>query len=236
MGKYRKVIIKAARKLIIDKGIFDFSMRDLVNETTLSTGTVYREVRNKEDILVWMFAESVGASVEQHLWLDKDEQLTAAEKIVCAFGYAAYAAELFENPTGTNFLGSNFGLIRRASQDAIDGAKLAIAKTHAQSYELFKKNCFIETDCTDELIIREAFSDLLVIGRGLLVLNNSFVYKPDYITVQKLCRLSRLVLAELSWHDGQQEIDDKKVNFALKTLLDNTHNPLLFKSRSGIYK
>lgn len=76
----RKQIIKAAKQLIVMKGLAHFSIKDIAKEAKLSTGVIYHYFENKDDLLVDVLKDSF---LETELLVQKNVELATSyqEKI-----------------------------------------------------------------------------------------------------------------------------------------------------------
>lgn len=140
MGKYRQQVLKAARELIIEKGVFEFSMRDLAKASELSVGTLYREVRNKDDLLLLGAAENIrrhGLGLSQV----KSLGLNGAEQLMFHIGFAPYCIDFVDfdmnkDDMGTNFLLGNCDLVSRASPEIVEELKTYFQQYRQQVVDL----------------------------------------------------------------------------------------------------
>ncbi|WNF37239.1 TetR/AcrR family transcriptional regulator [Bacillaceae bacterium IKA-2] len=87
----RKQIIKAAKQLIVTKGLAHFSIKDIAKEAQLSTGVLYHYFENKDDLLVDVLKDSF---IETELLVQENVDLATSyqEKI------SAYLTTVAEVP------------------------------------------------------------------------------------------------------------------------------------------
>lgn len=224
MGKYRQQVLKAARELIIEKGIFEFSMRDLTRASGLSVGTLYREIRNKDDLLLLMSAENIrlhGFGLNQ----TKPLGLSAAEQIMYLIGYAPYSTDFINFDPESDVLICDCDLVTRATTSAMEEFKVYL-RQHRQQVEdlvdtLIDRHVFID----NKAHVMEVTADLMILCRGTRVMRlmqTNLMFRPNSITTEKLCQLGELVLGQLNWSIDGPQLNPKKLDLAWKTAMDQS--------------
>ncbi len=224
MGKYRQQVLKAARALIIEKGLFEFSMRDLAKATELSVGTLYREISNKDDLLLLMATDNIrlhGLGLNQA----KPLGLNGAEQLMFLIGFAPYSTDFIDYDMGTDFLTSNCDLVRRATPKVVEELK-AYFQQHRQQVDALLDGLIDERAFTDSKArAMEVTVDLTILCRGTRVprlMRTDFVFRPNFVSTEKLCQLGELVLGQLDWNIDGPQISPKKMDLAWKTAMDQS--------------
>ncbi|SDI35460.1 DNA-binding transcriptional regulator, AcrR family [Ferrimonas sediminum] len=231
MGQHRQQVLEAARALVIEKGLFEFSMRDLAKAAGLSVGSLYREVRNKDDLLLLAAAENIrrhGLGLNQ----SKALGLNSAEQVMFQIGFAPYCIDfvsfdLNNDDMGTGFLLDNCGLVGQASAEIV-----AELKDHFQLYRLQVDgliDSLIEQQAlaNDKARAMEVVADLSIVCRGtrvLRVMRTNIMFRPNLVATEKLCQLGELVLGQLDWHIDGPLLNPKKLELAWKTAMDQNFN------------
>ncbi|MGP1906715.1 TetR/AcrR family transcriptional regulator [Metabacillus sp. JX24] len=86
----RKEILEAARRVCMQKPIFDVSMRDIVIETGMSQGGVYKYFSNIDEVFgALLNEENINGEVKEEvndIFAGKDEPLQKLEKILVYIG------------------------------------------------------------------------------------------------------------------------------------------------------
>ncbi|RTR31689.1 TetR/AcrR family transcriptional regulator [Shewanella atlantica] len=227
MGKYRQQVLKAARELIIEKGLFEFSMRDLAKATGLSVGSLYREVRNKDDLLLLGAAENIrrhGMGLNQVKTLG----LNSAEQIMFQIGFAPYCIDFVDMDSdnmGTNFLLSNCDLVGRATPETVEELQGYFKQYRQQVVDLVDGLIHEQAFSNDKALAMEVIADLSILCRGtrvLRVMRTNIMFRPNLVPTEKLCQLGELVLRQLDWNIDGPLLDPKKMDLAWKTAMDQS--------------
>ncbi|TKB50960.1 TetR/AcrR family transcriptional regulator [Ferrimonas aestuarii] len=229
MGKHRQRIFEAARVLVAEKGVFALSMRDLAKTADISIGTLYREIRNKDDLVLLMAADNVrrhGEGLEQAA----EFGLNPAEQMMFCIGFAPYCID-FANlnsdkalGVGADFLIGNCDLVSQATESAIDEFQA--------SFNQYRK---LVDDLVIRLSQRGAFSDsysrakevamdLSILCRGtrvMRIMRTNLKFRANQVDTQKLCQLAELILGQLEWQQSSPLLDAKKLELAWRTVMDH---------------
>jgi AcrR family transcriptional regulator len=88
----REAIIKAARQLIINKGVDEFSLREVARAVDYSPAAIYEYFDNKDDLIATVAQVSIGRLARRLGSVSKD--LPPEERLVgLGMAYLAFAAE-----------------------------------------------------------------------------------------------------------------------------------------------
>lgn len=131
----RAEILAAARRIIDRDGATGLTLRGLAAELGIGTATLYRHVRDREDLLVQLLDELAG-QIDLPAAADspRDRILAAATAVHDALASWPWAAEVL---TVDGFLG-RLGLCALRPVETIVAAAVAAGRSEQQAVELFR--------------------------------------------------------------------------------------------------
>lgn len=224
MGQYRQQVLNAARELITGKGLFEFSMRDLAKATGLSVGALYREINNKNDLLLLIAIDNIRLHDLSFNQI-KPLKLNHAEQLMYLIGFAPYCTDLIDYDTSSDAFTCDSELTNRATPEVMQELRDYLQQHLQQLKGLvdysFDKRAF--TNSKDRAM--EVTVDLMILCRGTRVkrlIQTNLIFRPNSVTTKKLCKLGELVLRQLDWNIEGQLLDPKKLDMAWKTAMDQS--------------
>ncbi|WP_417348508.1 TetR/AcrR family transcriptional regulator [Ferrimonas sp.] len=228
MGRYRQQVFEAARTLVAEKGLLEFSMRDLAKASQISVGTLYREISNKDDLVLLMAADNVrrhGVGLDSAL----EFGLNPAEQMMFLIGFAPYCIDFAnldasQDPNvGTDFLVGNCDLVAQATAEAIEEFQASFRHYRQQVDELVSRLSDGSAFSDSKERAKEVAMDLSILCRGtrvMRIMRTNLKFRANQIETEKLCQLAELILGQLHWRQMRPLLDPKKLELAWRTAMD----------------
>ncbi|MGS0681970.1 TetR/AcrR family transcriptional regulator [Shewanella sp. 125m-7] len=216
------LVVKIAKKVIKKQGVMAFSMRDILKESGLSAGTLYRTVRNKSDVLIKIFIGCIssGNELETHI---KKLPLNEKERLVVWLLYPSYLSEFRDCnfDYGVTFLGCNGSVLSHASDEAINELGEFFEENIRHSKLLMENMLQSGQIKAEQQQIESTYKQLLTVSRGIHVMASNHLLNPGRghkVTLSNIA-LIELVLGQLNW-GNPLTINEHNIMLALRTVSD----------------
>lgn len=214
-------IISAAVKLIHEKGVFDFSFKELCALSGVSNGSLYREFQSKDEILCAIFTSKLKKHIVKLDYLQQAD-LTGKEKIIAHTYYTYFAIKNEENFVADRFLITNFALYKNARPEFLDEMKKHIeilTNKLLYQYTSLKELGVINASLTK---IKRQMVYMQIVTRGLNVIAANRYTVKRKMKLDMIIPLLTPILEELDWIPGpSSEYDTNKIITTVNTLSDH---------------
>lgn len=214
-------IISAAEKLIHDKGMFDFSFKELCALSGVSNGSLYREFQSKDEILCTIFTNKLKKHIVKLDYLQQAD-LTGKEKIISHTYYTYFSIKNEESYVADRFLLTNYALYKNARPEFLDEMKTSIeilSNKLLYQYTSLKELGVINASLSK---IKRQMIYMQIVTRGLNVIAANRYTVKRKMKLDAIIPLLTPILEELDWKPGpSSEYDLNKIITTVNTLSDN---------------
>lgn len=216
------LVVKVSKKLIKKHGVMGFSMRDIIKESGLSAGTLYRTVRNKSDVLIKIFIACISGSNELETNI-KRLPLNDKERFLVWLLYPSYLSEFRDGnfDYGVTFLGCNGSVLSHASEDTLNELEAFFSGNIQLSRVLMHKMLESGKVEAEQREIEQIYKQLITVSRGIHVMASNQLLNPGRghkVTLSNIMLLE-LVFNQLEW-GNPLPINEHNIMLALRTISD----------------
>ncbi|RTR33579.1 TetR/AcrR family transcriptional regulator [Shewanella atlantica] len=213
-------IISAAEVLIDEKGVFDFSFKELSKLSGVSNGSLYREFQSKDELLCTIFTNKLKKHIQVMDYLHQAE-LTGKEKIISHVYYTYFSIKNDEASVADRFLITNYALYKNARPEFTDEMKKHIeilTNKFLYQYTSLKESKIINASLTQA---KRQMIYMQIVTRGLNVIAGNRYTPKRKIKLDMLIPLLTPILDDLEWTPGpSSEYDINKIQVTVNTLSD----------------
>ncbi|WP_028108401.1 TetR/AcrR family transcriptional regulator [Ferrimonas futtsuensis] len=225
--KDKKIAIaKAALKIVKDIGYQSLTMNGLSIESKIPSGTLYRYFSSKEEILIYSFNLITDVTLNAVKEFNKIE-LTEKERIICRNCFPYFIRLYRPDKSSVDMVAANGGIFAKACPNLVNSLKSTYEKATKFRKLNFYKLLSLGIIKASPKQIDETIKMLLTLSRGsVYVVNSPFFEKKEY-EMETLIRMYEVTLDQIVWQDKHNSVDPKRINVAMKTVLDRTSSILL---------
>ncbi|QIZ76256.1 TetR/AcrR family transcriptional regulator [Ferrimonas lipolytica] len=214
------LIVDAAERLIAQKGIFAFSLNELCQITGLSNGSLYRTVKNKDDIIAQIFLRVLNRYQQLDIAISRSN-LNDREKFLCHFCYPFFVSAIYRSDIGINHLATNWGLIKHTQPRFLDEVRAAFHSLGHGRKRLMRtllENDYFEADQTK---LKKVVLQMHIISKGSSVVAANVFLPKSRLPIDEVIDYLEATSEQLQWHEHAPKVDRKALLATLRTLSDN---------------
>ncbi|MFT6987703.1 MAG: hypothetical protein ACJAT7_003562 [Psychromonas sp.] len=225
--KQKQKILSAAKLVIKEKGIFNFTFSELSKASGVPNTSLHRIFKSKDDLLCSIFIERLKKQMLVMDYIDKS-QLTAKEKIITHVYYAYFSIKESKDSVGDRFLITNHSLYKNASQKIIDEFEGLIQTLNYKVYSRYTSLKDTGIICVSSATIKNQIVAIHVISRGLAALAKDRYAPRGILKLKFVVNMLLPTLEELEWRAGpNSKYDIRNIHVMINTLSDNEFEALL---------
>ncbi len=219
MNDTKLKIIRAAKKLTAENGFTNLRLNDVSILSGVSTGTLYRTVGSKDELLIWMLIDTIHAS---SLSFDKIIQSTLSpkEKVICITCFPFFYGSIYDARIGAGFWSSNKGLFKKINPELISELQFAftslVSKRENMLHEFNRDGFF---SCSKQQI-NTVMKKMILLSRGSAVVADSFFIPSNYFDANDIISFCDEIVSQLHWKPEFDTVSTHDIIVTFRTISD----------------
>ncbi|QIZ75775.1 TetR/AcrR family transcriptional regulator [Ferrimonas lipolytica] len=218
----RKVkIAKVAIGLIKSQGYISLSLNQLAKEAGVSSGTLYRDFKSKEELLVFLFGNvirNLGDSMKRFY----KSELSAKEKVICFNCYQFFVRMMYPNEGFLDLIGLDKTVFENV--DEVTYKKFQKLYDELKSCNEIMCLNFIkngELNSEPDLLFKVLRQVWFLSRGGVFVANHKIIDQRDY-SIDDLIDACSIILDQLDWRTGAGRADYRLIKLKLKSEVEQS--------------
>lgn len=217
----RLQVSKIALELIRETGYQSLTMSTLGKKAGVSTGTLYREFKTKEDLLLYIFIINCQSLVDISKKFNK-MNLNAKEKIICKNCFQYFVRLYKKDKASIDMIMANAGIFHEANtnfHNIMKKIKSNVDSSRITMFNELRDSKIIQA--TDEQIEFTA-KMITTISRGTVYVVNNVFYQKSSLPIDDVLRMYEACLNQIHWNEENCSVDYRSMKTCLKTVLDRS--------------